>query len=136
MDRIAVSELSCKAKLDLLIEFIESLDGSKFRMLSWAINKDGESSLNVYEPIGRCMTAGCIAGWTSYLFSPSEPLCNCVGSFIASRHLGLESWQAEKLFQPWIGGDNIAEIDLSKDSALETLRRFRDTGEIQWRLKV
>jgi hypothetical protein len=71
----------------------------------------------------NCGTAACIAGWAS-LFRPDarNPYSR------ARDALGLDAHQAEYLFLPY-GWDRLA---WTREQAIATLIRFRDTGEISW----
>ena len=89
--------------------------------------------------VGRCGTPGCIAGFTCTRYEPDAEYGNA--GFLpvrydptyraAQRLLDLTDEQAKQLFTPWeiLGKD---DLRYPRDVVVRTLRRFADTGQIEW----
>jgi hypothetical protein len=110
--------LETAINLQRTIDLLSALPDERFNISSLRTNSVSDEELQ-----HNCGTAACIAGWAS-LFRPDarNPYSR------ARDALGLDAQQAEYLFLP-IGWDRQA---WTREQAIATLIRFRDTGEISW----
>jgi hypothetical protein len=110
--------LETAINLQRTIDLLSALPDERFNISSLRTNSVSDEELQ-----HNCGTAACIAGWASlFHLAPIRVY------YRAQYALGLDRQQAEYLFLP-IGWDRQA---WTREDAIATLIRFRDTGEISW----
>lgn len=136
-----------KTNLDILIAHLEEVQAApetgwqdpvtgnraRFFMGAWCGDED------------ECGTPACVAGHAALLADPvrfwsnAGPVDEAIWpfrsmiSFVAARWLGLDHWTADQLFH---GADKNGAVsffeNITLPEAIETLRRLRATGQVDW----
>lgn len=139
--------------LNRLINHLKALKNNKnFNMSQWVRFDDFEnqSDIDWYdEPAeklvarmqekGDCGTTACLAGHAVILKSAAEgDYSGKYGKYEAKEQarswLGLTAKQADLLFEPRTESDYL--ISFSREQAIETLERLRNTGKVYWPVEV
>lgn len=124
-----------KTALDVLIRRIERAPPSRFAMQRWFGNLSDNDCVRALVP--ECGTAACIAGWCLIASYGGEENVRLKGTaevpLRAAQWLGLDDHNdVYKLFTPDCKWGNIILSWITKRQALHVLRRFRDTGIVDW----
>ena len=106
-------------------------DGELFQLLRQA--EEDLQGLERLEQLEYCNTAGCIAGWTHFLYDDVEGVQS--PSDFAQGYLGLDDDTAQALFLPKdhvLIQYGLTYADITAEHAAMVLRYLAVSGEVSW----
>jgi hypothetical protein len=116
--------------INKLISVLKGLPDEKFNISEWYTDIRYGSRKYTYE---HCNTAACVAGWAAAVkhdFKPVEITASM--EYEVAEWLGVGPYDSNRLFRPF--GYTSHPERFTRQKAIETLERLRDTGEVDWKV--